>query len=774
MKRWTKSMMAGLGLTVLGCVGCASDVPLEESNARESIKVAIKTQSDSVEAESASSGTGETAATVTDEIDASVRFFELSQEDGINIWFNHGWTIKDEMIYSLKDVVDSDVMQVYYKISIMNLEGVEQSSLSLPFHSYMTMNCNGIYVDAQNQIWLLAANFSEGDELKTAASNEKTPYHLMCFDQNGERKMDMILDEAAGIEQGEYSHMTQDNAGNIYIWESLQKKAIVLNAQGELQGVVSAKDGVEMSVLVCTKSGEIYGEEMRDGTTQFWKLQLDSMSFADEPIKIEKDACYHLNAGWDFDLIGVRDQSLVEISLKDGTVHERMNLMDRGIDGNCVMNVQKLDEDRLLLTLIESDSGTGKTEQVLFQRREKNPDLPVITIASLSADTALKDEIVDFNRTHSDMQIHLNEYYDELDANVQKEDALTRLNADIVAGTAGDILDIGSLRNNTSKRYYIEKGALANLYDYMGQEGGVKKEDLLSNLLEADEVDGGLYDLPFAFKVNGYAGKTSLVGDSDAWSWEQALECKTKQPEKQLFALGEISREDFLRDVLVYNQDSLVDWDTRNSQFGTDEFFSYLEYAKDYLVSEADIESVYAGNSQREKANEGSLLLAGWSLDSSMRQYREVENAFQESISPIGFPTIDGSMGAVFSPVLSLGILQDSEQKEIAWEFFEELLSEDFQSELDDFPVRKTALETWKQTVLEAETESSRMTYGELQQSQIDTVSELLTKVDKMADLDQNIYQIVLEEAAYYFADTKTVEETCDMIQNRVSLYLME
>lgn len=52
-----------------------------------------------------------------------------------------------------------------------------------------------------------------------------------------------------------------------------------------------------------------------------------------------------------------------------------------------------------------------------------------------------------------------------------------------------------------------------------------------------------------------------------------------------------------------------------------------------------------------------------------------------------------------------------------------------------------------------------------------ETLINSITKVDMY---DSNIYTIVWEAAGAYFAGDKTLDETVDMIRNRVSLYVNE
>ena len=59
-------------------------------------------------------------------------------------------------------------------------------------------------------------------------------------------------------------------------------------------------------------------------------------------------------------------------------------------------------------------------------------------------------------------------------------------------------------------------------------------------------------------------------------------------------------------------------------------------------------------------------------------------------------------------------------------------------------------------------------------QEQYDAVLALIDSTTSFVDYDQNVLDIISDEAAGYFAGSKTVEEASKLIQSRVSLYIQE
>lgn len=59
-------------------------------------------------------------------------------------------------------------------------------------------------------------------------------------------------------------------------------------------------------------------------------------------------------------------------------------------------------------------------------------------------------------------------------------------------------------------------------------------------------------------------------------------------------------------------------------------------------------------------------------------------------------------------------------------------------------------------------------------QEQYDAVMALIDSTTSFVGYDQNVLSIISDEAAGYFAGSKTVEEASKLIQSRVGLYMQE
>ena len=133
-----------------------------------------------------------------------------------------------------------------------------------------------------------------------------------------------------------------------------------------------------------------------------------------------------------------------------------------------------------------------------------------------------------------------------------------------------------------------------------------------------------------------------------------------------------------------------------------------------------------------------------------------------------------------------------SKVKDGAWQFIRQFLLEDHQASITySFPVSRKALDLLAQDAMTqkyVENEDGEQVPDELiyyvggQEVRITVMTEeeagrvldLLTSVDHRLYQNEDVLAIVEEEAAAYFAGEKTAEETAQIIQSRIQIYISE
>ena len=132
--------------------------------------------------------------------------------------------------------------------------------------------------------------------------------------------------------------------------------------------------------------------------------------------------------------------------------------------------------------------------------------------------------------------------------------------------------------------------------------------------------------------------------------------------------------------------------------------------------------------------------------------------------------------------------------KQGAWQFMRTLLTADYQENLSwGYPISKKAYdkklaEAMKQEYTTDENgnkvpvsqggmsmgDGATVEFYAITQDEADQITALVNSVTRTMSYDQNLLNIISEEAAFYFSGEKTVDQTADIIQSRMTIYINE
>ena len=161
----------------------------------------------------------------------------------------------------------------------------------------------------------------------------------------------------------------------------------------------------------------------------------------------------------------------------------------------------------------------------------------------------------------------------------------------------------------------------------------------------------------------------------------------------------------------------------------------------------------------------------------------------------------------VFPPIIELNIFDGFtlasflvasvvyKDPDAAWNFISSFLAEDVQQQLsfnsDMLPINKNAFKTNCKTSIEVnQAELKRLREEakdlppekvgdlsnavELTQEKADALEGLISSVEHAQSSDTDVMDIILEEAAGFFAGQRSIDDVCKNIQNRASLVVQE
>ncbi len=384
----------------------------------------------------------------------------------------------------------------------------------------------------------------------------------------------------------------------------------------------------------------------------------------------------------------------------------------------------------------------------------------VLTLATFDAE-AVASAALEFNESQSEYRVELVDYSVYNTAS-DPSGGLEKLGLDIAAGDAPDVYDLTALPVSL----YIQKGLLADLYPFLDADETLAREDLFSPLLAAMETDGALYGvMPHCGLVTMLASPETADAP-DAWDAAALLELAAG---KDPFA-GEITRAEFLAYMLAGNE-RYVNYADGTCAFDSAEFAALLTLAA--ALPEETTED-WPGDAHlvcTTLSYDGDWLVADWLLGC-------LESGTGDAVS-LGLPGARGGRVLV-APAPYYWGLSSSGNQTGGWAFIRYSLSAERQAKINSIPLR---FDVWQSRRAEAAATKGQMfaatRKGDLSLSlgstvAMDALEALMSEADGFFERDTALEQIIMDEAAAFFAGDKTAEQTAANIQSRASIYLAE
>ncbi len=444
----------------------------------------------------------------------------------------------------------------------------------------------------------------------------------------------------------------------------------------------------------------------------------------------------------------------------------------------------------------------------------------VIDLACLYLDYTMVESVLDFNRSNEEYRVRV-KTYGEYDYEADRDVGIEKLENELIKGNIPDIIDLSGL----DYKKYAAKGMLSDLYPLIDSDTEISRDEFLSGILEAGEVDGKLYSLISNFSVSTLMGKTAVVGDRNSWTWRELNETLAKYPGAVAFT--QMEREQLLRNILSVTLYDYIDYSDGTTRFDSAEFQELLKFCAPYPET-IDWDTYYEDYDwevEQSLYRENGILLVDRYF-SSPWDFMCENNPFEAEVTMIGYPTSSGS-GSVIEPQSEWGISKNCHFKEQAFAFLKKVI---YEHEDYSFSSLEAKLdESFKKAVEDSKNQGGIITdevivkpmYAEENEVMIpvDVESDEDVSVDVDTDIDgddastgediilpekpvvtlefddekaresaefiksvsrrrapreHEVINIVIEESAAFFAGQKSVEETCRIINSRAFVYVSE
>lgn len=344
-----------------------------------------------------------------------------------------------------------------------------------------------------------------------------------------------------------------------------------------------------------------------------------------------------------------------------------------------------------------------------------DPDVPtvpeeLVTVYSLREEDTVRQAIARYQAQNPQAFVRYEVGMSGSDA-VDREDAIKKLNTELMAGKGPDVLILDGLPADS----YIERGVLMDLSGHIS--GLTGEQALLPNIVESFKTDGKIYRMPVFFTIPAMVGsEDDLAGIYDLASLADSLErLRRENPGKEI--IGIFSEEVAVKWLLPISAPAFVD---EKGSLDERVVFDYLEKIdRIYTASMEGLsdtsEKYYANRREMySRADADSYFMSAYnSIGTGLTEFvmgdrvfdagnlQNVYN-FQEAVSlnrlegheDIRVQPMDGHCSHVFTPKVMAGITASSTHREEAEAFFDVLMGKEVQQLLwDGYMVNKAALE---------------------------------------------------------------------------------
>jgi len=576
-----------------------------------------------------------------------------------------------------------------------------------------------------------------------------------------------------------YELVAVDNDGNLGARKELPEEASNL-----ANGTVLASEGGKVKYTYWDANGEY----------KMWLGEFDfnTMTQVTAPTQLPDSlfmSGYNslVDGGAMADMIYTTSLGVYGFNMGDTEPTLLMSFVNSDLATNNMTQVVPLDEASMVAYYY--DDYEGKTKGGIFTKvnPEDIEDKAVLTLAANYVGYEIKKRIVEYNKTNPDYRIVIKDY-SSFSTSDDYMASYTKLNNDILAEGMPDILVADT---NMPINSYISKGWLADIDQLIAEDEELSQVEFMDNVFEAYRVDGKLHYVIPSFNIRTVLGKTSIVGDRTTWTMKDFTDLMASMPEGTQ-AFGEMTRGNFMYQMMQYCGSDFVDASTGKCAFNTENFIALLEYAKTLPeeLSEDYFGEEYWLTYESQYREDRTVLMACY-VSQARDMNRYINGSFGEEVSYIGFPTDSGN-GSVVLANQQYVLSAKSKNLDGAWEFIRYYLTEEYQNTLSwEMAVDKKVFAAKAQEAMEKpyylDEKGDKVEYDDtfwinneeiilppMTREQVDEFVAMVEGIDKSTFYQEDIQNIINEEVEAFFSGQKSAADVAGNIQNRAQLYVNE
>ena len=410
-------------------------------------------------------------------------------------------------------------------------------------------------------------------------------------------------------------------------------------------------------------------------------------------------------------------------------------------------------------------------------------DKKILTLGGYYLDYEIRKQAFKFNKNNNEYKIKFVDY-SSYDTDDNYGAGAERLNMDIVSGNTPDILIIS---DGLPVDSYINKGLFTDLSYYLQNDPDISENDLLTNIVDAFKTGDKLYQLVPSFYFSTMIMKTKFTEGKEFLTFKDCQELMDAKGATKQTAFGLETRNDFLEQGIRYSGNTYIDWANKTCHFDSESFIQFLEFSNGFVEEFPD--NVWEDYKDTLYRTDDALFCIMSLSDFRDYQYWK-QGMFGTDISFVGYPNDMGINNSIIYPTKRIAISSQSKNKDVAWEYVKSFLSEEYQDDTYCFPIRKSSYDKKAEDIThkpyymdgdkKVEYEDSYYFGGEevvmqpLTKDEVLEINNFIKSLTLVSNYNENVNNIIFEEASAYFSGQKSAKEVADIIQSRLSIYVNE
>lgn len=576
-----------------------------------------------------------------------------------------------------------------------------------------------------------------GRKVYYVKKNDISDYSLYCIDvDSGE-----TISKTLSIEDRSYNlvNFTADPEGNVYYALTIKPE----NNGASQWGRYIIKWNAEGKEEYFQKVTEEIGKS-------FLQMQVDEQG----RLSFRYDKVYQFDENGKY--LG-EDEYVFDPEEANLLYQQASGLEKFGINSEGVQNLFFLEDGRIEV-LVQNGMGSYELFVLIPSEVSVNAGKTEIVLGVLQSDELMRSLVADFNRSRQDVYVSIREYQLP-DGFRTSDDAISALVGDLLSGNGPDLIALNPGGNHA---LLAEQGILENLQPYVDQSSIIHQEDFLSGAWELGMWNDLLYAIPLRFSIQTLAGKASVLGERDGWTVEDMVTLTGNYPESLLI---DPSSSGSIFSLCAFQAEAFVDREAAECHFDSLEFYELLEFASGFAL-DGKPDSV----PDPWKYQDESVLLMEVDLHNVESCLAVCQTFGMAELNFVGYPTYDGSPGhMLWQSGTMYGISSYSTHKLEAWEFVEYYALWDAEgSRRTGFPADRGQLEQLFRKQTDG-AESDGLQTSDLEEWIMHIAEKPVTEIKWGKETE-----ILLEEVSMYFSGQRSIDDTVQVIQNRVNLYLQE